>query len=55
MTSPSDVFVWAWLPDATSPIVAGRIQPSAHGYQFAYGESRFGKLGGRWRAVNVTP
>ncbi len=39
MTSPSDVYVWAWLPGATSPVVAGRIRPYGKGYQFAYGES----------------
>ena len=45
MISPSDVFVWAWLPDVTSPVVAGRIQPSAHGYRFAYGESYLARPG----------
>jgi serine/threonine-protein kinase HipA len=39
MTSPSDVYVWAWLPGVASPVVAGRIRPYGTGYQFAYGES----------------
>lgn len=39
MTSPSDAYVWAWLPQATSPVVAGRIRPYGSGFQFAYGES----------------
>lgn len=40
MTSPSEnAYVWAWLPDATSPVVAGRISRHGNGYRFAYGES----------------
>jgi len=39
MTSPSDVFVWVWLPGTTTPVVAGRIRAFGKGYQFAYGES----------------
>jgi serine/threonine-protein kinase HipA len=44
MTSPSDVYVWAWLPGATSPVVAGRIRPYGKQYQFAYGESYLARL-----------
>ena len=33
-------FVWVWLPDATEPVVAGRIAMSRGGeHRFAYGES----------------
>lgn len=39
MTSPSDIYVWVWLPGATNPVVAGRIRPYGRRYQFAYGES----------------
>ena len=39
MTSPSDVYVWAWLPEATNPVVAGRIRLNGSQYQFGYGES----------------
>jgi serine/threonine-protein kinase HipA len=35
----SNAFVWAWLPGATEPVVAGRVSPSGDGYRFAYGES----------------
>ncbi len=39
MTSPSDVYVWVWLPGATSPIVAGRIRWTGRTFQFGYGAS----------------
>lgn len=39
MTSPSSVFVWAWLPGTPDPVVVGRISAFDNGYQFAYGES----------------
>ena len=39
MTSPSDIYVWAWLPGAAHPVVAGRIRAYGKNYQFAYGES----------------
>ncbi|WP_158971222.1 type II toxin-antitoxin system HipA family toxin [Chachezhania sediminis] len=32
-------FVWTWLPDATDPVVAGRIDLVDGIYQFAYGRS----------------
>jgi serine/threonine-protein kinase HipA len=43
VTSPSEprgnAFVWAWLPGADEPVVAGRISSYGQGYRFAYGES----------------
>lgn len=46
MTSPSDApartgsaFVWAWLPGADKPVVAGRLSRYGDGYRFGYGES----------------
>jgi len=39
MTSPSDAFVWAWLPEATEPVVAGRISRLGNEYRFGYGDS----------------
>lgn len=40
MTQPSDnAFVWAWLPGAVQPVVAGRINRLGNGYRFIYGES----------------
>lgn len=32
-------FVWVWLPDASDPVVAGRIDQVADSYTFAYGRS----------------
>lgn len=39
ITSKADVvlFVWVWLPNAKQPVVAGRLQVSAKGYEFIYG------------------
>lgn len=46
MTSPSEAsgragsaFVWAWLPGADQPVVAGRLSRYGDGYRFGYGES----------------
>jgi len=36
---PDGTFVWVWLPGATSPVVAGRIDRVAEMYRFAYGSS----------------
>lgn len=38
--SPRSAFVWAWLPGATEPVVAGRVVAVDHArYVFAYGQS----------------
>lgn len=41
MTSeaPQHAFVWVWLPGATDPVVAGRIQAVGDQVHFAYGRS----------------
>lgn len=41
MTSkaPEDAFVWAWLPDATAPVVAGRLASDGERLIFNYGRS----------------
>lgn len=41
MTSePREAYVWIWLPDATTPVVAGRLRRQARGgYVFTYGRS----------------
>lgn len=41
MTSdaPKEAFVWIWLPEATAPIVAGRIERRDGLYTFNYGRS----------------
>lgn len=37
--APDGAFVWVWLPDATVPVVAGRIGRDGDAYRFAYGAS----------------
>jgi serine/threonine-protein kinase HipA len=40
MTSkPQQVFVWVWLPGATEPVVAGRLDPAELAVDFTYGRS----------------
>jgi serine/threonine-protein kinase HipA len=40
MTSePQQVFVWVWLPGATKPVVAGRLDPAGPIVNFTYGRS----------------
>jgi serine/threonine-protein kinase HipA len=36
---PREAFVWTWLPDATEPVVAGRLVPDGERIQFIYGRS----------------
>ena len=36
---PEEAFVWIWLPDATEPVVAGRIARTGATYAFNYGQS----------------
>ncbi len=47
MTSENDeVFVWIWLPDATEPVVAGRIEKDGDRFIFNYGRSYLEMRGG---------
>lgn len=40
MTSdPAGAFVWAWLPEETEPVVAGRLDRVGDSIQFTYGQS----------------
>jgi serine/threonine-protein kinase HipA len=41
MTSerPREAYVWVWLPGATEPVVAGRLEQSAETIDFNYGRS----------------
>ena len=36
---PRSAFVWVWLPGATEPVVAGRIDDDTGTYSFTYGRS----------------
>lgn len=36
---PREAFVWTWLPEATEPVVAGRLLPDGKRFLFIYGRS----------------
>ncbi len=38
-TTHNAAFVWIWLPDATNPVVAGRVDRDGETYTFTYGRS----------------
>ena len=38
-SSPTEVFVWIWLPGATKPVVAGRVATDGPSLVFNYGRS----------------
>ncbi len=42
---PKEAFVWNWLPDATEPVVAGRIELDGKRLVFNYGRSYLDKRG----------
>jgi len=37
--APEEAYVWLWLPDATEPVVAGRIARDGERLIFNYGQS----------------
>jgi serine/threonine-protein kinase HipA len=46
MTSePPETFVWAWLPGASDPVVAGRLETSGEVVYFTYGRSYLDRPG----------
>ena len=38
-TLSDEAFVWAWLPGATTPVVAGVVERTSAGLSLAYAES----------------
>lgn len=45
MTSdPTEAFVWAWLPGASEPVAAGRLETSGEIVYFTYGRSYLDRL-----------
>lgn len=38
-----EVFVWIWLPGATQPVVAGRLEADNGNILFNYGRSYLGR------------
>ena len=49
MTSNSEreAFVWIWLPDETTPVVAGRLETDNGNILFNYGKSYLDRIGGQ--------
>jgi len=46
MTSePTEAFVWAWLPGASEPVAAGRLETSGEIVYFTYGRSYLDRFG----------
>lgn len=55
MTSNSDkeAFVWIWLPDETTPVVAGRLEADNGNVLFNYGRSYLERIGGQPSAIPI--
>ena len=48
-----EAFVWIWLPDETTPVVAGRLQADNGNVLFNYGKSYLERVGGQPAAMPV--
>ena len=55
MTSSSgkEAFVWIWLPNATEPVVAGRLEADNVTVQFNYGKSYLERIGSSNSAISI--
>ncbi len=55
MTSNSDkeAFVWIWLPDETTPVVAGRLEADNGNVLFNYGQSYLKRIGDQPSAIPI--
>lgn len=53
-TSDKDAFVWIWLPDATEPVVAGKLESDDQGsVQFNYGKSYLDRINANPPAISI--
>ena len=53
-TSDKDAFVWIWLPDATEPVVAGKLEADEQGnVQFNYGKSYLDRINANPPAISI--
>lgn len=43
ISNPTEAYVWVWLPEASSPIVAGRLEAVGDILNFNYGRSYLGR------------
>lgn len=48
-----EAFVWIWLPDETTPVVAGRLQADNGNVLFNYGKSYLERVGGQPAAMPI--
>ncbi|MDE0308388.1 MAG: type II toxin-antitoxin system HipA family toxin [Acidiferrobacterales bacterium] len=55
MTSSSgkEAFVWIWLPNATEPVVAGRLEADNGNVRFNYGKSYLERIGDSQPAISI--
>ena len=54
MTSNNrEAFVWIWLPDETTPVVAGRLEADNGRVLFNYGKSYLERVGGQPAAMSI--
>ncbi len=53
-TSDKEAFVWIWLPQATEPVVAGKLEADAQGnVQFNYGKSYLERISANPPAISI--
>jgi serine/threonine-protein kinase HipA len=53
-TTDKDAFVWMWLPDATEPVVAGKLESDDQGnVQFNYGRSYLDRINANPPAISI--
>ncbi|WP_230556957.1 type II toxin-antitoxin system HipA family toxin [Teredinibacter turnerae] len=53
-TTNKDAFVWIWLPDATEPVVAGKLESDDQGnVQFNYGRSYLDRINANPPAISI--
>ena len=48
-----EAFVWIWLPNATEPVVAGRLEADNGDVRFNYGKSYLERFGGNNPAISI--
>lgn len=51
--SEREAFVWIWLPDETTPVVAGRLEADNGNILFNYGKSYLDRIGGQPAAMPI--
>lgn len=52
-TKYSEAYVWVWLPDETTPVVAGRLQAENGSLFFNYGKSYLERIGDQRPAISI--